>query len=163
MFATLARQALESSENIPEPLATAIEEADHDGERITDESKALDFLRQSIELLPAPVYLVFDGLDETSEPSQKIISNGLRQLLNDSSLRIKLFVTSRDEFGSALRIQLPVDFLRVPVSPTAIALDIDSYVRASTRCRIIQGLLVVQDQMLEELIVQELVKGAQGM
>jgi len=56
-----------------------------------------------------------------------------------------------------------IPFSRVPVSSTAISLDIENYVRASTRRRISDGLLVIGDPDLEQLIVDELVKGAKGM
>lgn len=163
VFATLTRQLLEKVDPIPEPLASAIEEANHDGERLTDQLKALEIFQRSIELCSDSIYVVLDGLDEATETSQKIICQGFRQLLNNDLLSIKLFLTGREELGTLLRIKPNIPFLRVPISPSAIAFDIDSYVRASTRRRIFEGSLVIQDLNLEELIVQELVKGAQGM
>lgn len=49
------------------------------------------------------------------------------------------------------------------ISPSAVAVDINSYVRASTRRRILDGSLVIRDPSLEETIILELVKGAKGM
>lgn len=162
MFGTLARQCLEGMETF-ESLADDIEQAGHDGERLTDQSKALDLIQKAVNLYARQFYIVIDGLDEANESSQKVICNGLRQLLNNASVGIKLFITGREELGSLLRIKPTVVFYSVLVSPTAIEFDIDSYVRASTRLRIKEGSLVIRDPALEELIVQELVKGAKGM
>ncbi|TVY93107.1 Ankyrin [Lachnellula willkommii] len=162
VFGTLARQCLEGMETF-ESLADDIEQAGHDGERLTDQSKALDLIQKAVNLYARQFYIVLDGLDEANESSQKVICDGLRQLLNNASVGIKLFITGREELGSLLRIKPTVIFYSVLVSPTAIELDIDSYVRASTRLRIKEGSLVIRDPALEELIVQELVKGAKGM
>ncbi|TVY39940.1 hypothetical protein LOCC1_G005838 [Lachnellula occidentalis] len=162
VFGTLARQCLEGMETF-ESLADEIEQADHDGERLTDHSKALDFMQKAANLYARQFYIVLDGLDEANESSQKVICNGVRQLLNNASVEIKLFITGREELESLLHIKPTVMFYSVIVSPTAIELDIDSYIRASTRLRITEGSLVIRDPALEELIVQELVKGAKGM
>lgn len=163
MFGTIAREILASLNLIPEPLATDIEQVEHDGERIIDHSKALDLLKRSIELLSTPTRLVFDGLDEATENSQKIISNGFREILESPSTPLKLLITGREELGSLLRINPRILFWKIPISAETIALDIGRYVRASTRRRIVDGSLVIQDPTLEEMIVEELVKGAKGM
>jgi hypothetical protein len=162
VFGTLARQCLDRVESF-ESLAKEIEQAGHDGDRLTDQSMALYILKQSIYIYSKRVYIVVDGLDEASELSQKAIYDGLKQLLENAPKGIKLLLTGRDDLGSSFGIVPTLKFNSIPISPTAIALDIDSYVRASTRRRITEGSLVVQDPSLEELIVGELVKGAKGM
>jgi hypothetical protein len=114
-------------------------------------------------MLTGKVCIVVDGLDEASEVSQKLICNGLRQVLEKASTSVKLFITGRAEMGSLLRIKPSIPFSRLLISSTTIAQDIDSYVRASTRRRIADGLLNLRDPGLEELIIQKLVKGAKGM
>ncbi|KAE9368038.1 hypothetical protein N431DRAFT_494895 [Stipitochalara longipes BDJ] len=163
VFATMARQALEQIDNLPETLASVIEQVEHDGEKLTSPAKALTILQKSIELVPGPIFLILDGLDEATESSQFFICNSLKQLIEKSGLSIKLLVTGRDELGSLLMLDPSIPFSRVPVSSTAICLDIENYVRASTRRRISDGLLVISDPNLEQLIVDELVKGAKGM
>jgi hypothetical protein len=159
----LARQALEKVEIIPETLASEIEQADHDGERLMNHSTALDILRESLALVPGPIYMILDGLDEATEASQNAICNDLRQLIQKSAITIKFLITGREELGSLLMLDSSVPFLRVPVSPNVISIDIEKYVQASTRRRIADGLLVISDPNLEQLIVKELVKGARGM
>ena len=144
-------------------LADDIEQAGHDGECLTDQSKALDLLQKAAHLYAKQFYLVLDGLDEANESSQKLICDGLRQLLDNASVGIKLFITGREELGPLLRMKQTVMSYSILVSPNSIEMDIDSYVRASTRRRITEGSLVIRDPALEELIVQELVKGAKGM
>ena len=163
VFGTLARQVLENVEIIPEALASDIEYADHDGDRLTDQKAALDFFCRSVKLSPRSFSLVFDGLDEASEKSQKAICNSFRELLHDSTRSIKLLVTGREDFGFLLRLEQAIPFFKVPISAAAIARDIGSYVGSSTRRRIVEGSLVIQDPKLEALIVEELVKGAKGM
>jgi hypothetical protein len=163
VYGTLARQALEKVDVIPESLASEIEQAHHDGERLTDQSQALQILLRSIALFRYPLFLVLDGLDEMRESAQNLTYHGLSQLLNDSRRPVKLLLTSREELRPSFKINAGVPFLSILISPSAIALDIDSYVRASTRRRILDGLLVIRDSTLEETIVQELVKGAKGM
>lgn len=163
VFGTLARQALERLEVVPEPLATDIERSDHDGERLLDPMKAAEFLERAIDLLPNPTFVIFDGLDEAEESAQKIICNGLRHSVNYATIPIKLLITGREETSSLLRIRATIPFSKISMSPSTIDMDIANYVRASTRRRISEGLLNIQDPMLEERIVQELVKGAKGM
>jgi hypothetical protein len=76
---------------------------------------------------------------------------------------MKLFFTGREDFLPLFRLNPGVPSFKISVSATAISQDIESYVRASTRRRIADGLLVIQNPNLEDLIVQELVKGAKGM
>lgn len=159
----MARQALEKVEILPETLASEIEQADHDGERMTDPSKALILLQRSLKLVPGPIYLILDGLDEATESSQILICNNLKQLIEKSELPIKLFITGREELGPLLMLDPSIPFSRVPISSNAISLDIENYVRASTRRRISDGSLVIRDPDLEQLIVSELVNGAKGM
>jgi hypothetical protein len=78
VFGTLTRQALEKVEILPETLASEIEQAEHDGERLTDISKALAILQKSFQLVPGPLYLILDGLDEATESSQNLICNSLK-------------------------------------------------------------------------------------
>jgi len=165
VFGALTRQALGQVEVIPEPLATEIEYANHNGERLLDPTQAIRFLQQSLEVSSKSMhfYVVFDGLDEATESSQNIICNGLRNILSEPSIPVKLFITGREDLGSLLRVNSTTSFFRIPVSTTIVDLDIASYIRASTKRRIAERLLVVQDPSLEELIVQELVKGAKGM
>lgn len=162
IFGTLARQALEKVDVIPESLACEIEEADHDGERMTDQSRAHQILRRCIELLPQPLFIFLDGLDEASESAQAVSCRGLSQILNDTSHPIKLFLTGREHLRSLLDSPF-VPFSSILMSPRTIAMDINNYVRASTRRRILDGSLVIRDPKLEETIVSELVKGAKGM
>lgn len=164
MFGTLARTVLESFKGpIPELLAREIEQAVHDGERLTDQVKALDFLDQSIHLLTSPVFIAVDGLDEASEASQRLICKGLKRVLESASTSIKLFITGREDMRSLLYMKTSIQFSRLCVSSSTIAQDIESYVRASTRQRLVDGLLALRDKGLEELIVDKLVEGAKGM
>jgi hypothetical protein len=159
----MARQALEKVEVLPETLASEIEQADHDGERLTDPSKSFILLQKSLELVPGPIFLVLDGLDEATESSQTLICGKLKQLIEKLGFSVKLLITGREELGSLLMLDISVPFSRVPISPNAISLDIGNYVRASTRRRILDGSLVISDPDLEQLIVSELVNGAKGM
>ncbi|PMD40956.1 hypothetical protein L207DRAFT_544209 [Hyaloscypha variabilis F] len=163
VFATLARQALEQIEILPETLALEIEQVEHDGEKLANSQAALIILQKSLELVPGPIFVVLDGLDEATEPSQLLICNNLKQLIEKSGVSVKLFITGRDELGSLLMLDSNVPFSRIPISSTAISLDIENYVRSSTRRRIADGLLVITDPDLAQLIVDELVKGAKGM
>jgi hypothetical protein len=163
VFATLARQALEQIKILPETLALKIEQVEHDGEKLANSQAALIILQKSLKLVPGPIFVVLDGLDEATEPSQLLICNNLKQLIEKSGVSVKLFITGRDELGSLLMLDSNVPFSRVPVSSTAISLDIENYVRSSTRRRIADGLLVITDPDLEQLIVDELVKRAKGM
>ncbi len=148
---------MEQIEILPETLALEIEQVEHDGEKLANSQAALIILQKSLEVVPGPVFVVLDGLDEAIEPSQLLICNNLKKLIERSGVSIKLFITGRDELESN------VPFSRVPVSSAAISLDIENYVRSSTRRRIADGLLVITDPNLEQLIVDELVKGAKGM
>jgi len=163
VFGTLAHQLLAGIEPIPEPVAIEIEKADHDGERIADHKKSLGIFRSALGLLSGPVRVILDGLDEASERSQDLIFAGFRELVESAGSFVKLIVTGREELESSLRIHSRVPFYKVPVSAEAIALDIGSYVQASTRRRIADGSLVLRDCNLEQTIVEALVEGAKGM
>jgi hypothetical protein len=163
VFGALARSTLENVEILPDSLALQIEQADHDGEKLTDVSAALAILQNSLELVRAPIYLFLDGLDEATEPSQILICEKMKQLIENSGSCIKLFVTGRDELGSLLKLDQRIAVSRVPLSPNVISSDIENYVRASTRRLILGGSLVIRDPDLEQLIVSELVDGAKGM
>ncbi|KUJ07177.1 uncharacterized protein LY89DRAFT_370709 [Mollisia scopiformis] len=163
VFGTLARQILERQETLPEPLAPTIERAEHDGDRLTDHSEAFRLLVQCIEIATHPLCIVLDGLDECTEHSQKIICDGLQHLLHLDNLKLKVFITARAELESSLKLRPSISSLSISISSATIALDIGSYVRASTRHRISNGSLVMQDPSLEELIVDKLVNGAKGM
>jgi len=99
VFATLARQALEQVEILPESLVAEIEQAEHDGEKLSNPSKALMILQKSLELVRGPIFLVLDGLDEATELSQILICKNLKQLIEQSRLAVKVFITGRDEVG----------------------------------------------------------------
>ncbi|CZR67167.1 uncharacterized protein PAC_17066 [Phialocephala subalpina] len=163
VFGTLARQILEVVENIPEALAAAVEEADHDGHRLTEDSKALLILQQCIELSPHQLHIILDGLDECTEHSQKFILDGLRQVMHKEGSTVRLFNTARAELGTSLRLKPSILMSHIHVSPSTIAFDIESYVRASTNLCISSGSLVVRDPELEDLIIHRLVHGARGM
>ncbi|KAL2064621.1 hypothetical protein VTL71DRAFT_3758 [Oculimacula yallundae] len=163
LFGTLARQVLKSIELVPEPLAIAIEEASHDGNRLTDHSCALDLLLKCIATCTAPIYISIDGLDEMTEESQKITCKCLRQAINDDELPIMLFLTGREDLQPLLQLKSSVPFSRISITASLISSDIRSYVQASTRRRIVEGSLVLGDQSLEAVIVDELVRSAQGM
>jgi hypothetical protein len=163
VFGTLARQILEKNEIIPEPLASTIEQAGQDGDRLADDSKALDILQQCIETYSQSLYVILDGLDECTESSQKIICDGLRHLMHREGPSVKLYITSRAEVSTLLELKSSIPMFCIPISSSTIALDIESYVRASTRHRITIGSLVIQDPQLEDLIVTKLVDGAEGM
>ncbi|KAE8442960.1 hypothetical protein EG329_002498 [Mollisiaceae sp. DMI_Dod_QoI] len=163
VFGNLARQILEKRDTIPEALAVTIEEADHDGDRLIDHSKALHLLQQCIETLSHPWCIILDGLDECTESSQRIIFEGLRHLLHRNGSTVKLFITGRAELDASLKLKASIPILHIPISSSAIALDIESYVQATIRHRISSGALVVRDPKLEDLIVGKLVVGAQGM
>lgn len=163
VFSTLARQILEKVPEIPESIASMIERASHDGDRLTDHSKALAILQKSIESISQPLYPVLDGLDECTEHSQKIICSGLRELLHHANPTTKLYITSRSELDTSLDLNPFIKMSSILVSPSAIALDIEPYIRASTKQLVANGSLVLRDPTLEDLIVHRLVKGAKGM
>ena len=163
MFGAMARQALDNVETLPETLASEIEQAEHDGEKLADPSEALIILQKSLELVPRSLYLILDGLDEATEPSQNLICSKLKQLVERPGLAVKLLITGREELGSLLKIDPSIPFSRVPMSSNAISSDIEKYVQASTRRRILDGSLAIKDPDLEQLIVSELVNGAKGM
>jgi hypothetical protein len=163
VFGAMARQALEKLEVLPETLVSEIEQAEHDEEKFADPSKALIILQKSFHLVPDPVYLILDGLDETTESAQNLICNNLKQLFERTGLPIKLLITGREDLSSSLMLEPSIPFFRVSMASNAIALDIEKYVRASTRRLILDGSLVIRDPDLEKLIVSELVDGAKGM
>lgn len=163
IFGTLARQLLENIQEIPDSLAETIEQTDHDGDRLTDASQALQILQQSLASLSQTPYLILDGLDECTESSQKIVRDGLQRLLSREKSSINIFITARSDFNSLLMMKSFVRESSILISPSTIALDIEAYVRDSTRHRLLNGSLVIQDPDLQNLIVQKLVTGAQGM
>jgi hypothetical protein len=69
VFGALARQALEVIQVLPATLSSDIEQAEHDGEKLTDPSKAIDILLKVLALVPGPIYLILDELDEAAGPS----------------------------------------------------------------------------------------------
>lgn len=159
----MTQQALINVEILPESLALEIEQADHDGEKLTDLSKVLDILQKTLELMTGPIYLFLDGLDEVKESSQNLICNKMKQLVESAGLCIKLFITGRDDLGPLLMLDPKIKSSRVAISSNVISLDIEKFVRASTRRLILDGSLVIRDPDLENLIVSELVDGAKGM
>ncbi|KAK0118571.1 hypothetical protein ONS95_007457 [Cadophora gregata] len=163
LFGALARQVLGKLKSIPETLAATIENAAHDGDRLTDSSCALESLRKGIELCSDPIYISVDGIDELTEESQKTICHGLKDLIDGNSVPIRLFLTGRQDLSSLLHIPSIVPFTSISVAPSVIASDIRNFVQASTRRRVAEGMLVLQDSSLEELIVEKLVNGARGM
>ncbi|PMD21213.1 hypothetical protein NA56DRAFT_572794 [Hyaloscypha hepaticicola] len=163
VFGAMARQALEKLEVLPETLASEIEQAEHDGEKLADPSQALIILQKSFHLVPDPIYLILDGLDEATESAQNLICNNLKQLFGRTGLPIKLLITGREDLSSSLMLEPAITFFRVSMASNAIALDIEKYVRGSTRRLILDGSLVIRDPDLEKLIVSELVDGAKGM
>lgn len=163
VFGTLARQILENIKTIPDPLANTIEQADHDGDRLTNPSKALHILQQAIKLSSCPLYLILDGLDECTEYSQKVICDALQQTSNHVKSNIKLCITARSELDTLLTLNPSVPKSSILISPSVIALDIEAYVRASTRHCLSNGSLVIQDPQLQNLIIDKLVNGAKGM
>ncbi|KAH7348858.1 hypothetical protein BKA65DRAFT_550923 [Rhexocercosporidium sp. MPI-PUGE-AT-0058] len=163
VFGTLARQILMRIDPLPEPLATMIEEAAHDGNRLADHIQALEILQQCIAVYLKPIHLSIDGLDEMTEDSQKITCRGLSRMVNDDRSVIKLFMTGREDLANLLLIKTAIQYTLVCITTSMITSDILSYVQASTQRRITEGSLVVKDPELEHVIVDELVKGAHGM
>jgi hypothetical protein len=153
VFGALAKQALERLSTIPDTLGLEIEQADYDGDRISDPQKALHILKRSIGLLSGQMHIVFDGIDEVSESSKRILYDNW----------IKLFITGREEIEELLHIKRKIAFSKVLLSAAVISQDIENYVRASTRNRIEAGALAIQDPSLEVLIVERLLQGAKGM
>jgi hypothetical protein len=97
VFGALAKQALERLSTIPDALGLEIEQADYDGDRISDPQNALHILRRSIGLLSGQMHIVFDGIDEVSESSKRILYDSFRSLLDNPILRIKLFIISNKQ------------------------------------------------------------------
>jgi hypothetical protein len=158
VFGALAKQALERLSTIPDTLGLEIEQADYDGDRISDPQKALHILKRSIGLLSGQMHIVFDGIDEVSESSKRILYDNFRSLLDNPILRIKLFITGREEIEELLHIKRKIAFSKVLLSAAVISQDIENYVRASTRNRIEAGALAIQDPSLEVLIVESLLQ-----
>lgn len=163
VFGTLARQILETVELIPEALAVAVEEADHDGDRLADDTKALLILQKCMESSSRKLHIILDGLDECTEYSQKVILDGLRQVLYHEGSTVRLLTTARADLDALLKLKPSILSSRIPILPSTIALDIEAYVRASIRHRIVNGSLVIGDADLEEVIVCKLLNGAKGM
>lgn len=163
IIGTLARELLGKVDPLPETLTSMIEQLDHDGERLTSSGKALELLLESLKTQIHPIYFILDGLDEADEEYQKWVHQALDRCLELTPTVLRLMITGREELKSQLQIPVTVTYHRILVSPTAIAPDIESYVRSSTKQRISRGTLVVQDPALEDFIVTELVKGAKGM
>jgi hypothetical protein len=67
---------------------------------------------ESLELVPGPVFLAFDGVDEATESSQIVICNTLKQLIENSGVSVKLLITGRDELGLLLMLDPSIPFAR---------------------------------------------------
>lgn len=128
-----------------------------------DYKKSLGFFKTVLELSNTPVRVVLDGMDEASDSSQELVFAGFREVTESTTVSLKLIVTGRDELDPLLRLHSRTPLFKVLISADAIALDIGAFVQASTRRRIQEGLLVIRDPLLEEVITKALVEGAKGM
>jgi Cdc6-like AAA superfamily ATPase len=130
-----------------------------------DKTSDLQVLRETlsavIQLFP-DVMIILDGIDEIDDDSQKIFYSTLNKLIQDAGPILKLLVSCRDDATHALRTPAGTSF-RVHLQPANIAIDIEDYIRYSVKALLESGELVVQDSLLQEIMIETLVKGAQGM
>lgn len=156
---TIAQQLLENRE-----MPLAIEKlitANCGNHRSADLLGSLSILVAAIRTYPA-VAIVLDGTDEMEEESQKALLSALNMLASDADLTLKLLISCRDDSSRVLKFPTMMTF-RVHIQPSSLALDIEDYISHTIDSLLMDSKLVVQDPVLKEIIIEKLVKGAQGM
>lgn len=147
--------------DIPDAVANDIDNFFQDGDRIPDIDEVLQILSAAAAEFNF-VTLIVDGLDEVGEQDRYTICVSLRELLDNSTNSLKLFVTSRDNASSAFSSSLSNVF-PVEASPDTLSMDINAFVSHSVRVLLRAGRLKIRERELEETIIKALVDGAKGM
>jgi hypothetical protein len=160
ILGTIIQQLLEIREILPLTIEKLIEKNFAD-DKSPDLGVLRDILSAVIQLFPA-VTIIFDGIDEMDDGSQKIFYTTLNKLIQDTSPVLKLLISCRDDATHILRTPTRTSY-RIRIQASNIALDIEEYIRYAVELLLANGELVVQDSTLKETVIETLVKGAQGM
>jgi hypothetical protein len=151
---------LQGRGEVPETLLKLIESTyQRDIEPDVDDVVAL--LLIVIKRIPL-VTIIIDGLDEALE-DRGLLFNILKDiLLQATSSRVKLFVSSRED-TTYLTTSLGIQNFKIHVAAGAISGDIGNFVHKAVRDLVDVGELVLRDPDLENDICTALTKGAKGM
>lgn len=127
IFRSLALQVLRTLGDLPASLLAILERICQDS-MVPETEDSIYLLLETMKRITSAV-IVLDGLDEVNEDDRKLIFRNLRDIiLQATSTVIKVFIASREDTSYLTQVpDIPLFKLRIGTS--AIAGDIDSYVR----------------------------------
>lgn len=108
------------------------------------------------------VAIFIDGLDELPESDRKLTFSILRNILNEVTSPVKLFVSSREDVTYLFKSSSSLTTFKVHLQTNAISPDIEAYNRHAIDELITSGDLVLGNLALREDIFNVLKGGAKG-
>ena len=160
IFGTIIQQLLIGRPSIAKEIAAKIREAYSDGIRRASPQDLINILEFIVLYYCHYMYIVLDGVDETSPDIQDNLFSSLAKLSISCSPFLRLYISTREitliphHFPSCLRFD---------VSESRGSEDIDHYVKESVQQRLHSLPVMISYPYLERSVVQELTTKAHGL
>ena len=160
ILGTIIQQLLVARSSIEEEIAAKIREAYSDGMRRASPHDLIMILEFIVLNYCHYVYIVLDGIDETSPDIQDILFGNLAKLSASCSPFLRLYLSTREitlvphHFPSCLRFD---------VSESRSSEEIEYYVKESVRERLLSLPVMTTYPYLKSNVVQELTTKAHGL
>ena len=160
ILGTIIQQLLIGRQSIEEEIAAKIREAYSDGVRRASPHDLIKILEFIILNYCHHVYIVLDGVDETSPDIQDKLFSGLAKLSASCQPFLRLYISSRET--SLIPNHFP-SCLKFDVSESRGPEDIEYYVKESVQQRLHSLPVITTYPYLERNVVQELITKAHGL
>ena len=160
ILGTIIQQLLDIRPSIKETIAVKIREAYGDGIRKSSPADLFQLLDFIIRHYHHTVYVVLDGVDETTPETQEKLLSGFSMLSESCGKLLKLYFSTRDI--TQISDHFP-SYLSFNISESGADEDLENYIKASVHQRLHSLPIMVNHPYLEESAVRQLTVKAQGM
>ncbi|TGO62599.1 hypothetical protein BOTNAR_0111g00170 [Botryotinia narcissicola] len=161
LFSFISQKLFRGMNELPEALIVILEAEYPDEASSPSLDRVVALLIKAIDELSS-VAIFIDGLDELPESDRKLTFSILRNILNEVTSPVKLFVSSREDVTHLFKSSSSLTIFKVHLQTNAISPDIEAYIRHSIDELITSGDLVLGNLALREEILNVLKCGAKG-
>lgn len=130
-----------------------------DGLRTPETKELITIICVAVDLFPE-VFIIIDGLDECQKIVWQDILLLIKNLIQQKTARLKIFVSCREEDQL---LQGLAQFAYIQISTEVVSRDISTFIQGTVRSRLDSGELKIHNPALEKDITQKLEAKAQGM
>ncbi|THV47883.1 hypothetical protein BGAL_0282g00020 [Botrytis galanthina] len=162
LFSFISQKLFRDMNELPEALIAILEAEYPDEASSPSLDRVVALLIKAMDELSS-VAIFIDGLDELPESDRKLTFSILRNILNEVTSPVKLFVSSREDVTYLFKSSSSLTTFKVHLQTNAISPDIEAYTRHAIDELITSGDLVLGNLALRKDIFNVLKGGAKGM